>query len=270
MRCFVAAFLVLPAILAGCGGSSSSSLGNSPTSYPALSGNWSIALIPSNPLAFEPELGGYITNTGGAVSGTLHAVDSSCFTAAQDIAISGSVTPEGSITITSAAVSGQTISFTGFTGPSNAPARDPLVLIGSYSITGGCAGGQSGTILGNVVPPLTGTFSGTFESVSGLSIPVTISVIQSAANSDGEYTVSGAATFTGSPCFSAGTITSSVLFGENLQATITTDKSGVLQFTSIGILLSSTSSSGITILGEYKVTAGSCAGDTGSGTLANQ
>jgi len=204
------------------------------------------------------QIGGYITNTNGSVSGTIHMVNSGCFTLAQDIPISGTITFSGSVSATSTAVSGQVITVSGTMSESTLSA-------GSYSITGGCAGGDKGTLTGFMTPSYSNTYTGSFHSVSGITTGETFAMAQNGPDSDGFYHLSGTATFTNSPCFTSGTISSSVVVGSYVAVAVTTNNSGTVAFAG-----NITDSSGKTITGEYEITSGACQGDSGTGSVSHQ
>jgi hypothetical protein len=136
------------------------------------------------------------------------------------------------------------------------------VLTGSYSVAGGCANGDKGTVVGETVPSYTNTYSGTFVSVSKVSVPVSMTITQSGPNSDGFYQVTGSGTFTGSTCFSTGTIASSEILGDYMDVTLTTNNGGSVEF------IGEVSDTAGAIAGGYTVTAGTCAGSSGTGTIS--
>src|SRR5262245_14385103 len=73
---------------------------------------------------------------------------------------------------------------------------------GTYTITGGCGGGSSGSINGRRVN-LTGVWTGTMGS-----IPVRLDMVMAnAPESNGSFGVSGTATFSGTSCFPNAMIT---------------------------------------------------------------
>lgn len=264
MRCSPTSLLIPLAALLGCGGAPNGLPPASPPSYPNLTGNWNLILVPSNPLVLGPDAGGFITNTNGSVTGILHITDTNCYTAAQDIPVTGTVTSAGILALNSAMVAGQMLSITGiaFVGNGSSATLANLSLIdGNYTFTGGCLNGESGLVVGEMVPPVTGNYAGTLQSASGQSFSVNASTTQEGPNADGEYNISGSVTFTGSPCFSAGTITSSTIFGANIEVTITATN-GTMELS--GQILPTVPMS---IIGSYQVNGGACAGDTGSGTL---
>jgi hypothetical protein len=259
---------VLPlALLAGCGGSS----GNH-SDYPSVTGNWDITLVSGNQslgLGGLYSLGGTIANQGGVVSGTLHAADdpnlgTNCFPGGAQIPITGSVTPSGSLTLTSSPVDGQSLSITGLAisgigNPSNAGVTG--ILAGDFKIAGGCR--QSGSVKGSQIPSVTGSYTGQLHSASGRFITVTIKADEKGPDARGYYSISGPVTFKGSTCFASGTVTSSAIYGRYIDMKIATDKGDVLDFN--GEILPSTS---LILDGNYRVTGGTCPDDQGGGALA--
>lgn len=247
---FLLAFITT--ICCGCGGSSSMTGTGTPASnYPSIAGNWSL-IGDSQVIGGGWLAGGSLTNTNGTASGVIHILDSACFQLTQDIPFTGTISTTGVVSFTSTPVSSQVVSVTG----TIVTAGNEEVLTGSYSVVGGCANGDKGTVIGVTVATLTNTYSGTIVSASKISVPVTMTIAQTGPNSDGFFLITGSATFTGSTCFSTGTISSSEVAGDYTEAVLTTDKGGSVNF--IGGV------TGNTIVGIYRVTAGTCAGDTGS------
>jgi hypothetical protein len=251
------ALIIVP--VCGCGGSASGATPvTSPATYPNLTGNWNFFLSPSNTLETSFLVGGYLTNSNGSVTGTLHAYASNCYPITQDIPVTGTMTTAGEVSLASGVVSGQTLTISGDMTDSS--------MSGSYTIAGGCAAEKSGSVAGTVAPPFTNTYSGIFGSVSGVSIGLSVTIEQSGPNADGEYNVNGTATFTGSPCFSSGTITSSTIFGDYIGVTIDANNNGVVQFSGTADVFGATGETAIN--GTYQVTGGTCAGDFGAGTIS--
>jgi hypothetical protein len=259
MRRFASALLVLPAILAGCGGSSGPiASGNPVATYPTLTGNWTV-LATSNLTGATYLLGGSIANSEASVSATLQVLpfESGCLPTGEPITFTGAITSGGAISLASAAVANQTISISGSSLFGN-------TINGNYKITGGCAAGDSGTVLGAIIPSYAGAYTGTIQPYSGTQIGASMSLVQSGPSAGGEFNVSGTATFSGSSCFTTGTITSSVVLGEYIQITMSTDKGGTVQLTGLG-----TGPQVMTIVGTYQVTAGPCAGTVGSVSISS-
>lgn len=274
-RTLLAAFSMLIIPLVGCSsGSSSQSTTTSPASptspvspptspatpatptYPSITGNWAITALSQTGVAIQ--LGGYITDdTSGNVSGTLHVLNSACYGMAQDISITGTISTAGNLVAGSPAVTSQTINFTG-------AISNGLLSNGTYTITGGCANGDKGTVTGYIAPSYTATYTGTFVS-SPQNIPTTVVTTESGPDADGFFHVTGTAAFSSSPCFTKGTITSSTIAGAYMLIAITTDNNGAVSF-----LGYNSDPKQNTIAGVYDVTVGLCDGNTGDGTITAQ
>lgn len=247
----------LAVVLSGCGGSGGGTTAtNPPPSYPTITGNWALTAT-SQVTKLNYQMGAYITNTNGSVSGTLHLLNSGCFTPTEDIPISGTISSAGTVSATSSAVSSQVVAISG-------TVASGTLSVGKYSITGGCGNGDNGTVTGFIAPSYSNTYSGTFLSVSKISISTTITTSQSGPDADGLYHLSGTATFSGSPCFVSGTITDSMVTGAYMAVTITANDGSSVVFG--GYI---TDSTGETISGDYQVTGGKCSGDYGTGSVSH-
>jgi hypothetical protein len=263
MRCFhLSPLLVLVSlIISGCGGSTQTPSSPSGT----LTGNWEIGLFPNNSSQTAPEIGGYITNTNNAVSGTLLMQGLTCTSSIVTLPISGTITPEGNISFAGTSSEGLTLSAAGVIEYPPSPVPGIWYpLSGAYTLSG-CAGSQSGSIEGLSEAVLrAGTYTGTFQSASGNSFGVSMPIVQSGPDADGEYTLtSGTVAFTGSQCFSTGTITSSNVFGGNVDVTVSLNNNGTLEITGAHAPLPTF----IIPVISYRVTGGTCGSDTGSGVL---
>jgi hypothetical protein len=265
MRCNVSTlfFFLLSAFVSGCGGSATTT--SSPIAYPNFAGNWNIFVVPSNPQVGSISFGGSITNSSGSASGMLHAQGSACYPISQDVPVSGSLTPLGNVTLTSTAVAGQTLTITALSNSVYVPATNPQVMFGNFTISGGCADGESGTVNGLVAPSLNGVYAGTFQTVTGSTFGASISLLQGGPNVDGQYSVSGSVVFTGSPCFSTGAIASSTIFGDYSDVTINTNDGGTMEFR--GITFSPITTPMSILVEYYRITGGACDGQTGGGQI---
>jgi len=260
---FAASLLTL---LSGCGGAASSLITALTPSYPAMTGNWTLAgtsQLTSANIGGTWLAGGSLTNTKGAVSGTLHILNSPCFLLTLDIPVTGTVSAgdvTSNISLVSASLSGQVITVAGTV----VTAGSTLALNATYTVAGGCAGGDKGTLVGTLVPPITNPYTGAFVAAgSAVSLPVTMVLTQGAADSHGYFAVTGTATFTGSSCYSTGTVNGGVLVGNVIGLLFTTDKGGQVDFS--GTVTPGTGA----IPGIYVVSSGPCAGDHGSVTLTH-
>lgn len=203
-------------------------------------------------------MGGYLTSDSkGNVAGVVHVINSNCYKILQDVPVSGTVTTDGDLKLTSASVSGQVIKFAG-------KVSSGAIASGTYSNTGGCASGDSGTITGYTVSSYSKAYTGTFYSVSKVQIGFSSTLTQSGPDVDGIYHATGAVKFTGSPCFTTGTITDSLISGNYMMITITTNNGSELIFGGY-----STDSTTNKIVGDYEVTGGTCSGDYGTGSVVS-
>jgi hypothetical protein len=247
----------LAVVLFGCGGSGSTSTTTPPPppSYPTLTGNWAL-VANSTAVSQMTQIGAYITNANGSVSGTIHPLNSPCYTLAEDVPITGTVSTAGAVSATSSSVGSQVLTLTG-------SAASGSLSGGTYSITGGCGNGDKGTVTGYIVPAYTNTYAGTFLSVSKLSISTTITTVQGGPDVNGLYSVTGSATFSGSPCFASATISSSTITGAYMEVVLTANDGSRVTFA--GYI---TDSTGKTISGDYEIQGGKCSGDHGTGSVS--
>jgi len=195
-------------------------------------------------------MGGYITSSGGTVTGTIHVVNtSSCYTLAQNIPITGTYSSSsGAFTAVSSAVSGQVITISGTIVAGSV--NSAVLKSGTYSVAGGCDNGETGTLTGYTAVSYTSGYLGYFYSgvVKSTSTSTTgtitvtsgVSMTQSSTpDANGFYHVTGSAVFSGSNCtttavttsLSSGTITASTIAGTYVSITITDTNNNVLTFT---------------------------------------
>jgi len=202
--------LLVSLLMCGCGGGSSSSSG----SYSSItSGNWSLTGTSTVTSGLVLSIGGSLTQSDNVVSGVLYvsSYDSSCSS------LSGSAIPftgkfDGDkLTLVSDEFSSQSVTVNA-TGSGSS-------LTGTYSVAGGCADGDSGTIVASYLPPINGTWSGTLTNPDGTPIPInpnnlsegaefaTVTLTQSATATNGRFPLSGTFNFNfSSSCFSSGTV----------------------------------------------------------------
>lgn len=245
---------------AGCGGSSSS------TPVNLQSGNWSVAASSAVTLAGSFVIGGSLTQTGNTISGVVHIPASKCFNGNQDVAVTGSVTGQ-KITLSYAATPDQTINV-------DATAGSATTISGTYSVAGtGCAAGDHGTINGTLVPPVTGTWLGAYTSsvTPGTAINVTATLTQSpTADAHGFFSVTGTVTATGTPCFTSGTISASLISGGSVQFNAAGTEQPTPSVISISGIMNDPATATF-VPGIYDVTGPNCSSaDNGTGSIAKQ
>lgn len=252
----VLSFLAVISLM-GCGGG-----GNEPGDPPPqtlnVTGNWELMSTSQVVSGSQVELVAYLSNSGNNVTAHVRTV-SDCFTIDDLLSFTGAVN-NGQITLTSAPVLGQTLTIQGTLTNS--------AVNGTYSITGGCADGDHGTISGFKVRSFSGTWSGDFVSSSSTTTQVSTTVTQGGEEPAflGVSRVTGDVTFSNSACFTSGTIpaSSGFAFGVNFVAFVNTNDGGMVQFVGFS------NEGGTQITGDYTVTGGTCDGDVGTGTLIRQ
>ena len=207
--------------MVGCGGSSSGGNGGGGNQNSSItSGNWYVEATSTLLSGQKSYIGGSLIQTGTTIAGTTHIDNSNCYDLFDDdVPFTGTVSGS-SVTLTSGSVTGQVIRVTGTITSANN-------ISGTYTIRGGCADGDSGSIIGMHVPSISGTWKAT--EVSGSTTITTTAAItqQSTASADGSYPLSGTITFTNSPCATTATIDSiSFVSGDIVAVSATTNESG--------------------------------------------
>jgi hypothetical protein len=254
-------------LLCGCGGGGRTSAPPADTPSPNppvpgppaqtvnVAGNWqfnttSKAGMP--PLA----IGGNINQSGNSVSGAVHVSGSNCFDQLTTVGITGTLAGRD-ISLTSASVGGQVITFTG-TVTNNA-------FTGTYTIEGGCTSADQGSVTAIQIFAIGNTLSGTFTASGGETFTVTADVAQaSSASPEGSFPITGTGTLT-TPCFNSGTLMSgtfpsgSYILGTSVALEIQTSN-GIVRF------LGTWNVDKAQISGNYTITGGTC-DQTGTGIL---
>lgn len=260
--------------LAGCGGTVSVPSGTStppPVDYQYLTGNWQFQVTPATgTTAPFSAMAGFI-NEQGQDPGTfdestavLQVVpNTGCYTgAATVIPMSGNV--QGTTAkYSSFSVNGQYLSIT--------MTRDTpgTSLTGTYSDTGGCVKGNSGTVTGTKYASLTGNYTGTITGTSP-AIGMTLTTSQGGQGTgNGVTEVGGSGVFTGFTCFTKGSlqVPASYVLGASTVLTFTTNDPTGAQAIVTGTFDQAAET--ITV-SSFEVTSGSCAGSYGAASLAKQ
>lgn len=211
-----------------------------------------------------PSFAGSLTEKSGVVSGVLQNLNGPCFSFNGDISVTGNLKP-GQLTLTSSAVQGEVL-----TVNATISTDDATITAGTYTIAGTCA--DKGTITGLRVPPLHGTYTGDFKSdLTGTTIHTSVQLAQMPlADAHGIFHMTAAATFSGSSCFTKGSVTDpangSIVIGSLNGVMLKTDEKAGSTVTSIGVYDPATKS----VTSFYSVSGGACNGDRGTGTLTLQ
>jgi hypothetical protein len=256
-------------LLCGCGGGGRTSAlpSNPPPPNPPaqglnVAGNWqfsttSVAGMPPVTIA------GSINQSGSSVSGAVHVHGSTCFDYLTTIGLTGTLTGSD-MSLTSTSVDGQVTTFTG-TISDDALNGTNSAFTGTYTINGGCANGDHGSITGIRIPFIGNTLNGTFTTSGGETFNVAGDEAQnSTPSTEGSFGITGTVTFRTS-CFSSGTITpgtfpsGSFIIGTSVALEIETGNGTV---TFLGTLNRDRSE----IRGAYTVVGGTC-DQTGTAVL---
>jgi len=266
--------IALSAALNGCAVPSSTV--STPTGTD-LTGNWEFAATSST--RGSAPIGIYLIQSGNTVSGIAGVQMAFAMCIGQDGIpcafpfgvinpnLGGTVYANGKVTLGSS---------TGGTLPATlsvtASSTNTSTLSGTYSITMGTAS-DSGTVTGNLIAPVNGTYTGTVVSTyTGQSMGVTMTVSQlPGIDSYGFLRLTSSASFTGSSCFSALTsggppATYSGLLGNSLYIEFVGASNPNISVAAFGAV----SPDAKTIQFHYGVIGGGCADDIGNGTLTRQ
>ena len=268
---FLLSFVVLA--VAGCAASTSSGSSGTTTTTPTapandpyanMSGNWQISATPTVGSSPFTVLSGYVyeINVNAAAHQTTASLlvqSTGCFSNAGALQLIGNV-EEPKVSLASFEINDQVVTL-------NAQKDEAgETLSGTYSIAGGCADGNTGTITGSRYTVLTGTYAGTAQSdaTKGLSLSLT----QAGGTGSGIFLMSGSAALTGFSCFSKGTLVgggTSYVSGSSTTLVFTSNEASGSQITMVGSI---DQAADTLSLSSIQVTGGACAGSYGSATLA--
>jgi len=257
--------ILVLAIFSGCGGGNN----NDQSAAPFLvSGAYVISDLSITGFALEGA--GSLTQSGSTVSGVFHFSIPGCLNADTDVPLNGSISRDLTLSLSSQPINGVTIRLSLQGVEAFLPNSSLFTnLKGSYLVASPCGNG-SGTALVDFVHD----FAGKWVLDSTPSELDTGSLVLSAPtgpDAHGQFNYTGTATFTGTPCFTSGTITGQQL-GTKLSLQITTNDSPTPGMTSIqgsdgfakqvpgvGSFLFAAP-----ILGTFTTSAGNCAGASGT------
>ncbi len=248
-----------PGRLNGGGGSSGGG-----TSITPFSGNFSFTGT-SQVSSTVFVVGGFLNaDSTGAVTATMHVAGSSCFNVQTDVVpFTGTIGSGGAFSATSAAVNTQVIKFT-----ATISADGKTISAGTFTITGGCATGEHGTLTGFQVASMTASFTGSFTSGSTTLTVGPSSLAQSAtANAQGQFSLTGNLTFSSSTCgLTSASIQSSSVAGVIVALTL----NGSDGLSTISFAGQATDATAKTISGTFSIGGtGVCSGMSGTASLTH-
>jgi hypothetical protein len=255
------------ALILGCGsGSSSSTMTNRSANAPALNGSYSFIALSRNAGTNIFTFGGPIqTDASGHVTAnfgvTSIAPTNTCFPAGSAGSFTGTLSPQGQLALSSVVINGQTISVTATVSTDG---NNFFRGTSSYTITGGCLAGDSGSLF--ISRLLTGTFTGSFLASGGL-IGVTVNFgPPGLPAADTSLPLTGSATFSntaGCGGFTTATLTSGTQPGFLAAFTLATNLPG----NTISFSGSTLDGTGLQFMGSFAITGGPCDGSKGQVTL---
>ena len=224
------AVVIFVVFLAGCGGDSSNS---HPRGNANVSGNWH-ATITSSIAPTTTDLDMFIVQSGTSLASTLVLLNGT--PCASQGTLTGTVDQQA-VDLTIRESDGpDSITVPGST--------DGITISGSYSISGSCDGGDTGTFFANFIPSIESSrWSGDTSSVNG-TLTFTADLRE-----DSHGNLNGTMSFSGSPCFTDLTVT-----GNQVGSAVRLrDTQGI--FNALG----NTNDQATSISGDYSVLSGACA-----------
>jgi hypothetical protein len=236
-----------------------------PAGYAFLTGNWVFQTTPSSGGTPFTGLAGFINeesqNPGvnDVATAALMAMPGGCYQGADTIPLQGTV-QASTLGLRSFDVNGQYVTIN---ATKDAKADQ---LTGTYSVSGGCANGDAGTITGTRYAVLTGSYAGSTGSGQGLQVTLAQNV---QGTGSGTFFVGGTGTFTGFSCFTTGTMAASngSVIGNAVMLTFATNDAGGGQLVLTGTIDQAAATLTLT---SVDVTGGSCAANLGGATLTKQ
>jgi hypothetical protein len=237
------------------------------TVAPQVSGNWSFRISQEANATNGVALNAGFNSSGSQASGVAHIVDSSCADPKANIRLGGSVESDNQLTLTSQVFDGTMLSIT---GQLSADRRNLSHV--KYTFTGGACGAAlgEGDTFGTRYANISGSYTGNFTDAQADQIPVVADLTQTTqADSNGQFHLSGSATFPNSTCFpSQPIITDSLVTGSSLSTTYSATNNGqTATITATGTFNSDATQLTMT---SWTVTGGECDGMTGTGLLSKQ
>jgi hypothetical protein len=253
---FVSVLSVL-LVLSACGGPGGRNSFPIPQNMSDVAGNWQFNTTSSVSGAPSLSIAGGFQQSTRAINAAVHIDGSSCFDPIVTVSLSGTVRG-ANISLSSTPPSEQVITLTGsVTG---------AAFKGTYTIKGGCADGDQGTVEGAKVRQIPLTLNGTFTNSANNTFGAAVQATEDSGEPDGTFGITGSATFNAT-CFSSGTLkpgkfpTGSFVLGNSVTFEIDTDR-GTLMFR--GAMDVDTRE----IDGSYTILGSTC-NDTGTAIFSN-
>jgi hypothetical protein len=224
-----------------------------------VSGNWafSSAASPTTPRPLTLNVG-FANVSKQSLTAIAHLSGASCVSSTTGISFSGSIDANNNLVLTSAPFNGNTLSVKG-----QLAADGKSISAANWSFAGGnCASLGSGTVSAMAYAQINGTYTGTFVDADSNQLAVSATLTQTTQpDENGQFHLSGSATFPNNPCFTASVVTDSQVTGSSLSTTYT---EGGASITATGTFNSDATELTVT---NWQVSGGLCDGDSGTGLL---
>jgi hypothetical protein len=265
----LASLLVL--LLFGCGGNKTTTPTPPAANLPALNGSFSFTGTSQNFKTRTISIGGPLqSNSDGHVLGTMGVTTnpniSTCFPQGSSANFSGTLSDQGVLTLTSQPVAGQVITLNAtVTSDGNFSSN------ATYSVAGGCLGGDQGGMAASHL--LAGTYTGAFFA-GGSLINVTANFDQPGVlipDFFGSFPITASATFSNtSSCggFNSASTAAAGSVGAQLGLDVFFTMGSNPTGTSLNFYGSSVDSSGTMFSGKVDISGGPCNGAEDSITLS--
>jgi hypothetical protein len=225
-----------------------------------VSGNWAFtsAASQTTPRALTLNVG-FANVSKETLTAIAHLSGASCVSSTAGITFSGSIDSNNQLVLTSKPFNGNTLTVKG-----QLAADGKSISGATWSFSGGnCAALGSGAVSAMAYAQINGTYTGTFVDADNNQLAVSATLTQTTQpDENGQFHLSGSATFPNNPCFTAPVVTDSLVTGSSLSTTYT---EGAASITATGTFNSSASQLTVT---KWQVTGGLCDGDSGTGLLA--
>ena len=255
---------------AGCGSGIDGSLppsSPSPVLGGVVTGNWRFSLSSTRAGVPTAASGSIYESATAGPDGTFTAavllLNGGCYAGSSQIPLSG-LTTTSALTLHSFNVEGQYLAIQGDIYNAGNTVK------GSYQIQGGCATGANGDISGVRLAPLTGTFTGSDDTLHTIAVSLT-QTTQSAG--DGTFLLSGTIATQGSTCFASGATsvpplggTEGSVTGSSVNITFRMDDPAGTHLFMTG---SFNDAATVLTISRYSITGGACDGEDGSNLVLN-
>lgn len=227
-----------------------------------LTGNWSFTAQPASSTSSQLTLNaGLSSQVNGQVTAVAHLTGASCASASTPITMAGTLNGFGQLTLVSQPFDGTVLTIKG-----EIPAGASKLTQTTLTFKGGSCGSLGARPADSTqYSQINGTYTGSFVDAGGDQLPVTATLTQTTQpDSNGQFHLSGSASFPNNPCFSQPIVTDSLVTGSSMS---TTYAQGNATITAVGTF--NADATQLTV-SNWQVSGGLCDGDTGAGLLTEQ